>query len=33
MGDMKGDFQGGSIDIITKDEVESWKKKMEDILK
>ncbi len=33
MGDIKGEFQGGSIDIITKDEVESWKKKMEDILK
>jgi cobaltochelatase CobN len=33
MGDVKGDFQGGSIDIITKEEVETWKKKMEDILK
>jgi cobaltochelatase CobN len=33
MGDIRGEFQGGSIDIITKDEVESWKKKMEDILK
>ncbi len=33
MGDIRGEFQGDSIDIITKDEVESWKKKMEDILK
>jgi cobaltochelatase CobN len=33
MGDIKGDFQGGSIDIITKEEVETWKKKMEDILR
>lgn len=33
MGDMKGEFQGGSIDIITKEEVEGWKKKMEEVLK
>ncbi|MFZ6017826.1 MAG: cobaltochelatase subunit CobN [Nitrospirota bacterium] len=33
MGDIRGEFQGGSIDIITKDEVKSWKKKMEDILR
>ena len=32
MGDMKGDFQGGSIDIITQDEVASWKNKMKEIL-
>jgi cobaltochelatase CobN len=32
MGDIKGDFQGGSIDIVTKDEVESWKRKMEAVL-
>ncbi|PIV23479.1 MAG: cobalt chelatase, partial [Deltaproteobacteria bacterium CG03_land_8_20_14_0_80_45_14] len=29
MGDVKGDFQGGSIDMVTKEEVEIWKKKME----
>jgi len=27
MGDMKGDFQGGNIDIITQDEVAHWKTK------
>ncbi|OPY92630.1 MAG: Aerobic cobaltochelatase subunit CobN [Syntrophaceae bacterium PtaU1.Bin231] len=32
MGDMKGDFQGGSIDIFTKEEVAAWKSKMEEIL-
>jgi cobaltochelatase CobN len=32
MGDIKGDFQGGSIDIVTKEEVEIWKKKMEERL-
>ena len=32
MGDMRGDFQGGGIDIITKEEVETWKKKMEEKL-
>lgn len=33
MGDIKGDFQGGGIDIVTKEEVEAWKKKMEEVLK
>ena len=32
MGDVKGDFQGGSIDIFTKEEVNTWKQKMEEIL-
>jgi len=32
MGDVRGDFQGGSIDIMTKEEVETWKKKMEELL-
>jgi len=32
MGDMKGDFQGGNIDIITQDEVAHWKNKMKEIL-
>jgi cobaltochelatase CobN len=32
MGDVKGDFQGGSIDIITSEEVETWKRKMEQVL-
>ena len=32
MGDMKGDFQGGSIDIFTKEEVAAWKRKMEELL-
>ena len=29
MGDMRGDFQGGGIDIMTAQDVESWKRKME----
>lgn len=32
MDNMQGDFQGGSIDIVTAAEVEGWKKKMEQIL-
>ena len=32
MGDVKGDFQGGNIDIITSEEVETWKRKMEQVL-
>lgn len=32
MGDIKGDFQGGSVDIITADEVAGWKNKMKEIL-
>ncbi len=32
MGDVKGNFQGGSIDIYTKDEIEFWKKKVDDLL-
>ncbi len=32
MGDIKGDFQGGSIDQVTIEEVEAWKNKMEDVL-
>ncbi len=32
MADIKGSFQGGSIDVVTKDEVEFWKKKMQEVL-
>ncbi|MFA5321408.1 MAG: cobaltochelatase subunit CobN [Smithella sp.] len=32
MGDIKGDFQGGNIDIITQDEVANWKNKIKEIL-
>jgi cobaltochelatase CobN len=32
MGDIRGEFQGGSIDIMTKEDVAGWKKKMEEIL-
>ncbi len=32
MGDVQGEFQGGSIDIVTSDEVEGWKKKMQEVL-
>lgn len=31
MDDMKGDFQGGSIDIFTMEEVAAWKRKMEEL--
>jgi cobaltochelatase CobN len=31
MGDVNGDFQGGSVDIKTADEIPGWKEKMEDI--
>ena len=33
MGEIKGDFQGGSIDIVTAEEVEFWKKKMQEVIK
>jgi cobaltochelatase CobN len=32
-GDVRGDFQGGSIDVMTKEDVAAWKMKMEEILK
>jgi len=32
MGDVKGDFQGGGVDIVTADEVAGWKNKMKEIL-
>ncbi len=32
MGDMKGDFQGGSVDIMTKDDIDAWKRNMETVL-
>lgn len=31
MGDTSGDFQGGSVDVVTADEVENWSEKMEQI--
>ena len=33
IGDATGEFQGGSIDIVTQDEIESWKKKIEEVIK
>ncbi|WP_448384395.1 cobaltochelatase subunit CobN [Desulfosoma sp.] len=32
MGDARGEFQGGSIDVVTKEEVAFWKRKMEEVL-
>jgi cobaltochelatase CobN len=32
MDDIQGEFQGGSTDIINADEVEGWKKKMQEVL-
>jgi cobaltochelatase CobN len=31
MGDIEGDIQGGSIDILTPDDVANWGNKMEHI--
>ena len=33
MGDVTGDFQGGAVDIMTSDDVESWNEKIKDIKK
>lgn len=32
MGDVQGDFQGGSVDVMTADDVSQWKSAMESIL-
>jgi len=32
MGDIKGDFQSGSIDVVTAEEVEYWKNKMKEVI-
>ena len=32
MGEVEGDFQGGAIDIITANEVEGWKRRLEETL-
>jgi cobaltochelatase CobN len=32
MGDLKGDFQGGSIDVITAEDVDEWKDKIAKIM-
>jgi len=31
MGDAAGDFQGGSIDVLTADDIENWGAKMAEI--
>ncbi len=31
MGDIEGDFQGGSIDILTQDEVDDWGEKLKEV--
>ncbi len=31
MGDVQGDFQGGSVDILTSEDVEAWRSKMKNI--
>ena len=33
MGVIEGEFQGSSIDVVTKEEVEAWKKKYEEVLR
>ncbi len=33
MGETKGDFQGGSIDVVTAEEIEYWKNKMKEVLR
>jgi len=32
MGDVKGDLQGGSIDVVTAEDIAGWKVKMGEIL-
>jgi len=32
MGDVEGQFQGGSIDVINADEVAAWKEKMRKVI-
>jgi cobaltochelatase CobN len=32
MGDIEGEFQGGSIDVINADEVKAWKDRMSKVL-
>ena len=32
MDGMEGEFQGGAIDVMTKDDMEGWKKRMEEVL-
>jgi cobaltochelatase CobN len=32
MGDAKGDFQGGSIDVMTMEYVAGWKEKVKKIM-
>ena len=33
MGDVRGDFQGGAVDVVTADEVNVWKEAMQRTLK
>lgn len=33
MGDVKGDFQAGSIDVMTMEDVEGWKEKVAKVMK
>jgi hypothetical protein len=30
---VQGDFQGGAVDVVTADEVESWKSAMQAVMK
>ncbi|MDD2706721.1 MAG: cobaltochelatase subunit CobN, partial [Verrucomicrobiae bacterium] len=32
MGDAEGNFQGGGIDVITQEQVQGWKKKMQEVM-
>jgi len=32
MGDVRGEFQGGSVDIVTADDVAAWKQRMREVL-
>ncbi len=33
MGDVKGELQGGSVDVMTMEDVAGWKEKVEKIMK
>ena len=32
IGDVRGDFQGGAVDVVTADEVETWKSAMDSVM-
>jgi len=33
IGEVKGEFQGGSIDVVTAEKIKYWKKKIQEMIK